>query len=156
MMTKLGIGVVAAIALVQSVLAGEATWLTDLGKAQSQAKQEKKLILMDFTGSDWCPDCKLLHKHVFSSKEFIQFAKENLVLVLVDFPNSKPQSAQQKEANKRLAEKFDVVAFPTVVVLDSAGKKLNVESGYSGESAKEIVARLQKLKDGAPTRKAGS
>jgi protein disulfide-isomerase len=156
MMTKFGIGVVVAMALMQSVLANEATWLTDLSKAREQARQEKKLILLDFTGSDWCPTCKLLHKNVFSSKDFIHFAEKNLVLVLVDFPNSKPQSAEQKKANNRLAEKFDIVAFPTVVVLDSDGKKISVESGYQGEPAKEIVARLQKLKNEAPARKAGS
>ena len=156
MIAKLGIGAVAVMALVQSVLASEATWLTDFTQAQALAREEKKLILMDFTGSDWCPSCKLLHKNVFSSKDFIRFAKDNLVLLLVDFPNSKPQSAEQKKANNRLAEKFDVVVFPTVVVLDSNGKKISVENGYSGEPAKEIVARLEKLKNEPPARKAGS
>src|SRR5947209_4624292 len=71
--------------------AADSDWLTDLPKALGKAKAEKKLVLMDFTGSDWCPPCKALHKNVLSSKEFEGYAQTNLVLVLVDFPRSKPQ-----------------------------------------------------------------
>jgi thioredoxin-related protein len=127
-------------------LAEEAQWITDLAKAQATAKKENKMVLMDFTGSDWCPPCKALHNKVFTSKEFIDYAKENLVLVLVDFPNSKPISAEQKQANNELAQKYKVRAFPTVIVLDSNGKQLSFEEGYNGTGPKEFVAKLQKLK----------
>ncbi len=127
-------------------LADEALWLTDLAKAQATAKKENKMVLMDFTGSDWCPPCKALHNKVLTSKEFTDYAKENLVLVVVDFPNSKPISAEQKQANNELAQKFKVRAFPTIIVLDSNGKQLSFEEGYSGIGPKEFVAKLQKLK----------
>ena len=44
------------------VFAGEGEWLTDLAKAQEKAKSEKKMVFVDFTGSDWCPPCQALHK----------------------------------------------------------------------------------------------
>src|SRR6266581_5754679 len=75
--------------------AAEGEWLIDLAKAQAQAKTEKKMVFMDFTGSDWCPPCKALHKNVLTSKEFEAFAKDNLVLVLVDFPTGKVLPADQ-------------------------------------------------------------
>jgi len=155
-MTKLGITLLAAIALAQAAWAAEGTWLTDFAKAQETAKQDKKLLLMDFTGSDWCPPCKQLHKNVFLSKEFNEFAKEHLVLLLVDFPNSKPQSAEQKKANNSLAQKFKVRVFPTIVVLDSSGKQISFETGYDGQSPKDFVANLQKLKPQETAEKAGS
>src|SRR5437879_5747959 len=64
----------------------EEGWLTNLAKAQAQAKADHKMVLMDFNGSDWCPPCKALRKNVLSSQEFMNYAKKNLVLVDVDFP----------------------------------------------------------------------
>ena len=129
-----------------TLVAAEGEWLTDLAKAQEKAKAEKKLVLMDFTGSDWCPPCKNLHKTVLTSEEFNKFAKENLVLVELDFPNNKPQSAELKAANKELAKKFEIKGYPTIIVLDAAGKEIFRKVGYGGTPAKDYVADLAKLK----------
>ncbi|MDB6124039.1 MAG: thioredoxin family protein [Pedosphaera sp.] len=127
--------------------AAEADWLTDFSKAQSKAQADKKMILLEFTGSDWCPPCKALHKNVFTSDEFVKFAKDNLVLVLVDFPQTKKQTEEQKKANEELAKKFGAEGFPTVIVLSSEGTQLNKQVGYDNESAKDFVKKLQALKD---------
>lgn len=121
-------------------------WLTDFAKAEAQAQAENKLVLIDFTGSDFCPPCKLLHKTVFTSPEFIAFAKTNLVLVVADFPEYKKLPKAQVKANEALKTRFDVDGYPTVLVLDSHGKVLSKEAGYEGMSAKEYVANLAKLK----------
>jgi len=125
------------------------TWLTDLPKALGLAKSEHKLVLMDFTGSDWCPPCKALHKTVFSSQDFADYAKTNLVLVLVDFPNAKPQTEELKKANQALSDKFKVEGYPTVIVLDGNGNQLSKELGYEGTTPKEFIANLEKLKQKA-------
>ena len=127
------------------VRAAEEGWLTDLSKAQAEAKADHKMVLMDFNGSDWCPPCKALRKNVLSSLEFIDYAKKNLVLVDVDFPRHKELPKNQKEANESLAQKFGVDSFPTVVVLNSEGKELKKSVGYDGQSAKQFIAELQKL-----------
>ena len=103
------------------------------------------MVLIDFTGSDWCPPCKALSKNVLTSKEFIEFASKNLVLVELDFPNRKPQAEALKKANAALSEKFKIEGYPTVIVLDSAGKELFKEVGYGGTTAKDYIAKLQKL-----------
>src|SRR5690606_25528662 len=121
-------------------------WLTDLPKAQAQAKAENKMVLLDFTGSDWCPPCKALHKNVLSKPEFEAYAKTNLVLVEVDFPNKKPQSAELKKANKDLQKKFNIEAYPTIIVLDSEGKEIHRKTGYGGASVKDFIAGIEKLK----------
>ena len=128
------------------VRAAEGDWTTDLVHAQARAKAEKKMVLMDFTGSDWCPPCKALHKNVLSAKEFLDFAKDHLVLVQLDFPRGKKQSAELKKANRALSEKYEIEGFPTVIVLDADGKVLKKEVGYSGGNAKDYVAGLEKLK----------
>ena len=127
--------------------AEDGAWLTDFSKAQSQAKAEKKMVLMDFNGSDWCAPCKALRKNVLNSQAFKDFAKDNLVLVDVDFPHQKQQTEEVKKANEALSQKFNVEGFPTVIVLSGDGKELKKMVGYDGESAKEFVAELQKLKN---------
>jgi len=87
-----------------------------------------------------------LRKNVLSTPEFRQYAKKNLVLVDEDFPRHKQQSAEQKEANKALAEKYNIEGYPTVIVLSSNGRQLSEKVGYGGQSAKSFIADLQKLK----------
>ena len=145
----------AVLGLTQAAWADEPQWLTDLAKAQAQAKAQNKMVLMDFNGSDWCPPCKALRKQVFSSEEFAKYAKDNLVLVDVDFPRHKEQPSSQKKANEALAEKFNVEGFPTVIVLSSEGKQLDKTVGYDEERPKEFIARLEKLKKTARPVSAG-
>ena len=86
-----------------AAFAAEAEWLTDVHAALNKAAAEHKYVLLDFTGSDWCGWCKKLKAEVFDQPEFIAFAKDNLVLVEVDFPRQKQLSAAQQEANNALA-----------------------------------------------------
>src|SRR2546428_10784923 len=72
--------------------AAEGEWLTDLAKAQAQAKVEKKMVFMDFTGSDWGPPCKALHKNVLTSSDLFKPAQANPGLLVVDFSPRQPQS----------------------------------------------------------------
>ena len=144
-MKKITLGLIACWVMFQAG-AEEGAWSTDFSKAQTKAKAEKKLVFMDFNGSDWCPPCKALRKTVLNSPEFLNFAKENLVLVDVDFPHQKQQTEELKKANKQLSEKFNIEGFPTVIVLSADGKELKKMVGYDGQSAKDFVADLQKLK----------
>lgn len=144
-MKKFLMSLITALSLLQ-VAASDASWLTDLPKAQAQAKAENKLVLMNFTGSDWCGFCIKLHKEVFSKSEFKEFAAKHLVLVEVDFPQEKKQSQELKKANAALEKKYKVGGYPTLVILNGDGKKLEVIEGYPGGGAKAFVDRLAKLK----------
>jgi thioredoxin-related protein len=144
-MKKIAIGLIAVCALLRAG-AEESLWLTDLPKAQAQAKKENKLVLMDFNGSDWCPPCKALRENVLSSEAFLEFARKNLVLVDVDFPRQKKQREEVRKANEALSDKFGISVFPTVIVLSSDGKELKRTEGYGGESTKTFIAELEKLK----------
>src|SRR5439155_2304997 len=119
-------------------------WLTDLPKAQANAKVENKRLLLDFTGSDWCGWCIKLHKEVFSKPEFTEYAKKNLTLVEVDFPRFKQLSATQKRANEALSEKYNIEGYPTIVVLDSDGKLIG-KTGYVPGGPTAFIAELEKL-----------
>ena len=119
----------------------ESAWLTDLAAAKKQAAEEKKPILMFFTGSDWCGWCRKLHEDVLDKDEFQKFAKDSVILLELDFPNSIPQSDALKKQNKALGEKFKVNGYPTMVLVASDGEKeISRTVGYD----KELVSKLEK------------
>ena len=123
----------------------ESGWLTDHKAAQQQAKEEKKLLLMDFTGSDWCSWCIKLHKEVFSQKDFVAYAKDNLILLEVDFPQNKPQAKALKKTNEALQKKYNVEGYPTIIVLDGEGKQLGT-LGYQAGGPGPFIEKLKALK----------
>ncbi|HEX8076396.1 MAG TPA: thioredoxin family protein [Chthoniobacterales bacterium] len=130
-------------------------WLTDLKQAQEEAKANKKLVLLDFTGSDWCGYCIKLDREVFSRPEFKDYASKNFVLVEIDFPRAKEQSATERRQNFELQDRFGIQGYPTIVILDPEGKKVGV-LGYDAaipDDAREMrgtpeafIANLEKLK----------
>jgi protein disulfide-isomerase len=143
-MKKIAIGLIAGWALLQAG-AGELPWLTDLPKAQAQAKAANKLVMLDFTGSDWCGWCIKLNKEVFSQTEFIEYAAKNLVPVEVDFPNKKQQMAEQKKANQALQKQYKIRGYPTIIVLNGDGKQIG-ELGYQPGGPKAFIEALEQLK----------
>ena len=126
--------------------AADLNWQTDVPKAVAQAKAEKKLVLLDFTGSDWCHWCKKLDADTFSQPAFATYAQTNLVLVVVDFPNHKEQSAELKAANAALQKKYSVDGYPTLVALNGDGKEVWHVEGYLEGGPAALISQL----DGAP------
>ncbi len=120
----------------------EFSWGTDLPAATAQTKKEKKLVVMDFTGSDWCGWCIKLKKEVFDTPDFAKYAKDNLVLVEVDFPSKKKMSAELKKANDALKDKYDANGFPTIVVLNGEGKQVWKQVGYMAGGPKAWTEKL--------------
>jgi len=123
----------------------EATWLTNFETAQARARSEKKLLLIEFTGSDWCPPCIILGRQVFSQPEFKDYAAQYLVLLEVDFPRTKELSAEQRAANEKLAEQFGIDGLPTIILLDPSGRKVG-ELGYMPGGPKPFIAAVEELR----------
>ena len=127
--------------------AEDSTWSTDYQKALDTAKAEKKMVLLDFTGSNWCGWCKKLDKEVFSTPEFKDYAQKNLVLVKLDFPRGLPQPAAEKAQNEKLAKQFNIEGFPTIIVLNAEGKPVG-EMGYMEGGPSAFVGKLKTLPQG--------
>jgi protein disulfide-isomerase len=125
------------------VQAAESAWLTDLPKAEAQAKSQNKIVLMDFTGSDWCPWCIKFDKEVLNTPEFQEYAAKNVVLVLLDYPRATVQSDDLKKANAALKDQYQIEGFPTLVVLDKDGKEIGRQVGYSEGGPKAFIAKLE-------------
>ena len=122
-----------------------AEWQTDYAKALAKAKAENKRVFLDFTGSDWCGPCIQLNKTVFSTKEFRAYADKNLVFVEVDYPKAKKQSAELAKQNEKLATQYGIEekGYPTLVLLDPAGRVIREMTGYSGETTDNLIAWIE-------------
>ena len=123
-------------------------WVDDYEKGVAQAKKDGKIALVDFTGSDWCGWCIKLDKEVFSKPAFKEYAKANLVLIEVDFPQLKKLPKSKQEKHDALAKDYGIKGYPSVVVLDAAGKKIG-QLGYMEGGPDAFIAAIEKAK-GAP------
>ena len=139
----------AAVSLVFAAFArAESDWLHDWNKAQEEAKTNHKLLFLNFTGSDWCGWCIKLDKDIFSQPQFKDFAHDNLVLVELDFPRRKSQPTEERKQNLQLAQQYEVLGFPTIVVLNSDGQTVWKFDGYFPGGLEAFIAQLQKLPKG--------
>ena len=127
----------------------ETAWLTDYKKAQEQAKSSNKLLFLEFTGSDWCPPCRMLQKDVLSTAEFQNFANKNLILVEIDFPRGKEQTRELAAQNQMLAQRFGIQAFPSIIILNGEGKKVGEMIGYDPHAGRKgYLESLEKIRKG--------
>ncbi|RZJ28899.1 MAG: thioredoxin family protein [Flavobacterium sp.] len=112
-----------------TVQAQELTWHTDMKKAMEVSKKSKKPIMLFFTGSDWCGWCMRLQKEVLTTPEFQRWAKENVVLVELDFPRRTPQQPEIRQQNMELQQTLQVQGYPTVWFVNATknGEQFNLE-----------------------------
>ena len=121
-------------------------WITDMENAKQLAKKEQKLILLNFSGSDWCIPCIRLRKEVFNTDAFATYAADHLVLVNADFPRQKKNqpSKEQQKINDALAERYNPQgSFPFTLLLDSNGNKLKVWDGFYKDGADNFINEIK-------------
>ena len=130
------------------------TWHTDMSKATDISIKENKPMFLFFTGSDWCGWCIRLQKEVFHTPDFIKWAKENVVLVELDFPRKNEQTDAVKMQNAQLQQQLQVKGYPTVWFVSAAktaDAKVNLNAlgstGYvAGGPEKWLAAANQIIK----------
>ncbi len=141
-----------ALAVVASVQTYADGWLTDYDSALKKAKAENKVMMINFSGSDWCHWCIRLDEEVFSQQEFKKFAAEKLILMLIDFPMNKELDPKDKENNEKLASLFNVGGFPTVMLVTHDNEVI-AQTGYRSSGAANYVKYVDTLiKNFAPSK----
>jgi thioredoxin-related protein len=137
-----GLGALAGFARAEDSL-----WMTDFAAAKAKAKAEKKLLLVDFTGSDWCGWCKKLVAEVFSKDEFKKEAPKKFVLVELDYPTpakKEKQSAELQKQNEELQKRYRVQGYPSILVMDAEGSVI-AKTGYQEGGPENYVKHLDKF-----------
>lgn len=125
-------------------------WETNFETAQKNAKQQHKLILLNFSGSDWCGPCIRLHSEIFASEGFLKMASDKLIMFNADFPRNKKNQPSEtvKKQNEALADKYNPQGkFPFTVLLDAGGKVIATYDGFPNQSTALFTAEIQKICD---------
>ena len=131
-----------------SVQAAEEGWLVDFAAAKEQAAKEGKDILMEFTGSDWCPPCKALKSAVLDSEVFKTKAPEKFILLKIDNPRDKSKQTPAEIAQyTKLAGEFKIQGVPTIILADAKGRPYSKTVGFGGQKADEYVDKLVSNQD---------
>ncbi|AZA77114.1 thioredoxin family protein [Chryseobacterium joostei] len=122
-----------------------------LDNAKKQASQNKQLILLNFSGSDWCIPCIKLHKNIIETDEFKKLETENFIVYInADFPRNKKNqlSSELKKENASLAEQYNQKGlFPYTLLLNSEGKVLKSWEGLPSENALAFSKEIRDIKE---------
>ena len=125
-------------------------WMGDFNAAKTKAADEHKLILINFSGSDWCGPCIRLRKDILESNDFENYAAAHLILVRADFPRQKKNKLDREQVlrNEHLADKYNPEGkFPFTLLVDEKGKKLKEWDGYPNESAEKFISQISRIQD---------
>jgi thioredoxin-related protein len=123
--------------------AAESLWLSDLNSAFRKAQAEDKSVVLNFSGTD--DFSKILHEEVFSTSEFLAFARANLVLVEINLsPRTETNRPTAIEAAEKLAAEFEIEKTPTSYVLSKDGIKL-AKAGYVEGGADNYISLIKRI-----------
>ena len=141
-------GLLFTIVAVQPDLSNAQTkgWTWDVKAAMEQATAEKKDLLMNFTGSDWCHYCIEMRREVFVRETFQATVNEHFVLVEFDFPNDRSRLTEKTQLQNALwKRKLKVRGFPSVFLTDAKGIPY-AQTGYQKGGAEQCIERLNELR----------
>lgn len=121
-------------------------WIADFDQAIEVAKKNGKDLLVDFTGSDWCPWCVRLHKEVFEFDSFLEAAEKSYVLVSLDYPRSEEaiKKVPNPARNAELAQKYRIDSYPTVLLVTASGDAY-AKTGYREGGPDKYVESVKSL-----------
>jgi thioredoxin-related protein len=130
-------------------------WEPNFENAKKTAKEKNELILLNFSGSDWCGPCIRMHKEIFNDAAFLKMAEQNLVMVNADFPRNKKNqlAATVKKQNEALADAYNPTGkFPLTVLINADGKVLKAWEGLPDEDATQFTAAVKQICDATKQR----
>ncbi len=136
------------IILFKGILLSGPSWETDFVKAKQVAHESNKLILLNFSGSDWCGPCIRMQKEIFESSGFNDYAAGHLVLLNADFPRQKKHqlSKEQQQKNEALAERFNKKGiFPLTLLITEDGKVLKQWEGFPTGSSSVFINDMKSI-----------
>ena len=123
-------------------------WQPDFQTAQKLARRKHQLILVNFSGSDWCGPCIRMRKEIFDSKVFSEMSDTTLVLLNADFPRNKKHQYSKaiQQHNNELADKYNPAGkFPFTLLLDEDGKIIKTWDGLPKENAERFTTIIKNI-----------
>ena len=95
---------------------------SDWKKALAEAKKQNKPIFLD-AYTTWCGPCRMLKQHTFTDKAVAEYFNKNFINVALDM---------EKGDGLAVAEKYQIRAYPTLIITDADQKSVSISEGYIG------------------------
>ncbi len=119
----------------------------DFDKAFADAKKEGKVLMLEFTGSQWCPPCKMLHKYVLNTEQFLKYAKDKLKVVVADYGLDRlPVEKAQADNYNKLAQKYELTGFPTIILIEPRTGKTEKYVGLQFQTPSALIEKAESIK----------
>ena len=118
----------------------------DFDKALADAKKDGKVLMLEFTGSQWCPPCKMLHNYVLNTEKFLKHAKDKLKVVVADFNrDGTPRDAANAERHEKLAETYGLTGFPTIVLINPQTGDVTKLVGFQTQTPEALIEVVEEV-----------
>ena len=125
-------------------------WGEDFEEGKALAEKSGKLVLLAFSGSDWCGWCMKMEKEIYSDKKFISEAKKRYVLLMIDNPRGEDiLSPLAKKQNRELTSKYGVRGFPSTVIVRPSGEEVRRFGGYQSGGVDGFLEELAAVAESA-------
>lgn len=112
-------------------------------QAVEYARENKGLLLVFFTGSDWCQLSHELDVKVWEDSDFAEYANSSAFALLnADYPQRTRLDAARRKELRALAERHRITHFPTLLALTPGLVELGRHE-YHGETAADIMPLLE-------------
>ena len=122
-----------------------AIWHESYETAQRIAAEQGAAVLVGFTGSDWCRPCKRLKRNVLDSDEFMTWTEGKVILLELDYPKVTKQSAEIKEQNEALKQRYQISQYPTILLLDQNGEVLGQIAAEKDETPAAFIKKAESI-----------
>lgn len=136
-------GLLALVAMGETLTPVVAQWKTDADQAAAIAVQAGKDVLLLFTGDD-DPDSKKLDQEILSQQGFLTEIESDFVLVKLAFEKSAAGPGGDSP-RQRWAKRFGVTAYPTVVLTDAQMKPFAI-TGYQDGGLENYLGLLSEFR----------
>jgi thiol:disulfide interchange protein len=102
---------------------------TPISLASAAALRSHRPILYEFS-AEWCGPCHLLEREVFMDRALA--AKINDRYIAVQVVDRQREDGHNEPAVQQLMDRYNVNAFPTIVIAAADGKPRDKDVGYEG------------------------
>lgn len=132
-----------ALILVGSVVNAQSH--TNADEAFKIANESKKVVLLIFSGSDWCAPCVEFDKKVIQQAAFQSFAEQSLVILKADFPQRSKMPRELEEQNEGLASLYNPKGIFPMVLLLRSDKSVIATISIKHQNADEFITDVKRL-----------
>lgn len=116
-------------------------WHTDYRLAVDEAREEKKKLLIVFTGAEWIDICRTFQDDILSREAFMDTVSARFSLLNLEYPKDNKLPRQEAVQKSLLRDAYRVKGFPTVVLTDLQGRPFGL-NGFQPLSAEEYAQQI--------------